>query len=368
MNLLKGMKDPRDNRGKRHELAFVLGCTILAIMSGRHKVSEIHRFIVNRFSWLQTLFTRPEAKPISRAQLPRILDAVDWNALNRIIETFFGFTLAKENDEWVSTDGKVLKGTITDKNNAHENEQIVTIVGHKSQEIYYQRKMSGAKSSEITEVRNLLKETGMLKAKITLDSLHSNPDTLEPINLAGGKYLVQIKENQPKLLEKLSTISKQETPEEIIETKEKGHGRHEERTGSFFSLEEHTFDKRWTDSNFQTLVVMDRETEEKKSGKESLERSYYISNDTLQDHEKELFTAIREHWHIESNHYIRDVTFDEDNVKTKDKNQAQNLSLLRTVAIKIIRKMNPKNFKKITEDFCDLPDFFKKTLLKFNFL
>lgn len=32
---LKRLTDKRDNRGKRHELAFVLGGVVLAIMSGR---------------------------------------------------------------------------------------------------------------------------------------------------------------------------------------------------------------------------------------------------------------------------------------------------------------------------------------------
>jgi len=89
---------------------------------------------------------------------------------------------------------------------------------------------------------------------------------------------------------------------------------------------------------------------------------------TLTDVDEELFTAIREHWHVESNNYIRDVTFKEDYVKTKNKNQGQILSLLRTVAINIIRKTNPKNFKEAIDSFCDSRDALASVLLKFNFL
>lgn len=52
MTKLKQLVDPRDNRGKRHELAFVLGSVILAIMSGRSYASSIYRFIKNRIKWL----------------------------------------------------------------------------------------------------------------------------------------------------------------------------------------------------------------------------------------------------------------------------------------------------------------------------
>ena len=45
IELLGDMSDPRDNRGKRHELSFVLAVTAMAIMSGKNHVSEIHRYI-----------------------------------------------------------------------------------------------------------------------------------------------------------------------------------------------------------------------------------------------------------------------------------------------------------------------------------
>jgi predicted transposase YbfD/YdcC len=161
-----------------------------------------------------------------------------------------------------------------------------------------------------------------------------------------------------------------------IKTVEKSRGRLEEREGRFFSLKDVEFDARWSRSDFQTLVVVDRTTEKKKKEEISRERSYYVSNmelegrqsKTLTDVEEELFTAIREHWHVESNNYIRDMTFKEDYVKTKNKNQGQILSLVRTVVINIIRKTNPKNFKEVIDSFCDSHDALASVLLKFNFL
>ena len=81
---LKRLIDKRDNRGKRHELAFVLGGVVLAIMSGRSYASSIHRFMKNRLKWLCQVLGYRDAQAVSRAQLPRILDGVDWSALNRV--------------------------------------------------------------------------------------------------------------------------------------------------------------------------------------------------------------------------------------------------------------------------------------------
>ena len=376
IELLEDISDPRDNRGKIHELSFVLAVTTMAILSGKNYVSEIHRYICNKIEWLQEIFDRPNVKPISRAQLPRILAMVDWDELNAIIEEFFGVTVENINDEWIAIDGKVLRGTITDKDNAHENEQITIAIGHKSQQIFFQRKMSGAKSSEVTVVRKLLKETWLQRAKVTLDPLHANPTTLETINQSGGKYIVQIKMNQPTLFEMFGDMAQEGKAIGSIKTVEKSRGRIEEREGRFFSLKDVEFDARWSRSDFQTLVAVDRTIEKIKKEEISRERSYYVSNvelecpqsKTLTDVEEELFTAIREHWHVESNNYIRDMTFKEDYVKTKNKNQGQILSLLRTVVIKIIRKTNPKNFKEVIASFCDSQDVLAGVLLKFNFL
>nr|QNO46777.1 hypothetical protein DEIDBPHB_00026 [Methanosarcinales archaeon ANME-2c ERB4] len=376
IELLGDISDPRDNRGKKHELSFVLAVTTMAILSGKNYVSEIHRYIRNKIEWLQEIFDRPNAKPISRAQLPRIIATVDWEELNTIIEEFFGVTVENTNDEWIAIDGKVLRGTITDNDNAHENEQITIAIEHKSQQILFQRKMSGAKSSEVVEVRKLLEETGLQRAKVTLDPFHANPTTLETINQSGGKYIVQIKKNQPTLFEMFGDMAQEEKAIGSIKTVEKSRGRLEEREGRFFPLKDVEFDARWSQSDFQTLIAVDRTTEKIKTGEVSSERSYYVSNVELEsyqsktstDVEEELFTAIREHWHVESNNYIRDMTFKEDYVKTKNKNQGQILSLLRTVVIKIIRKTNPKNFKEVIASFCDSQDVLAGVLLKLNFL
>jgi len=89
IELLRNITDPRDNRGKRHELSFVLAVTTMAILSGKNYVSEIHRYICNKIGWLQEIFDRPDVKPISRAQLPRIIAIVDWEELRCDHRGFF---------------------------------------------------------------------------------------------------------------------------------------------------------------------------------------------------------------------------------------------------------------------------------------
>jgi hypothetical protein len=109
---LDNLNDPRDNRGKRLDLAFTIGSAVLAILSGRSKVSSIHRYMENRADWIRKTIKKPKAKVVSRAHLPRILVIVDLDELNDIVEAHFSIRLeVDDQDEWTAIDGKTLRGT-----------------------------------------------------------------------------------------------------------------------------------------------------------------------------------------------------------------------------------------------------------------
>ena len=65
--------DPRDPRGRRHGLVFIVAAVVLAILSGRSKVSSIYRFIGNRLEWLREVTGQAQSQAISRVHLPRLL-------------------------------------------------------------------------------------------------------------------------------------------------------------------------------------------------------------------------------------------------------------------------------------------------------
>ena len=358
---LHSLADPRDNRGKRINLAFIVGAVVLAIMSGRSKPSSIHRYIWNRAGWLRKVTKMPGARLISRAHLPRLLGVVPLGELDDIVEAHFGVRLeVNENDEWVAIDSKTLRGTTNADDK--QGERTLLAVTHTKRNILAQRPMSGPKASEITAARELLRETGLEKGKVTLDALHMNPTTTAQINLAGGIYIIQVKDNQEELRKQCERLAAEDDPLEVITTVEKGHGRHETRKGAFFDMEKIEFAERWSESGIRTLIVMERQTIKTAQRKVSSEVSYYVSNQEVSleqsNVQSELFTAIRRHWGVESENWIRDVTFNEDNVKTKCADQAHVMACLRTFVVKLFRKADLKNFQAALVTFCDCPDKF----------
>jgi len=370
---LETLADPRDNRGKRHSFAFALGAIVLAVIAGRATMSSIQRFIANRITWLRWISQTPDGKPISRAHLPRLVAWVDWEALNQITERHFGVRIElQENGDWVAVDGKCLRGATTADNK--QRERVVLAVPHGRQAVLAQRGMQGPKSSEVTVVRNLLRETGLEKGKVTLDALHCNPTTTAQIHQAGGLYLTQVKENQPTLRAQCQSLALAAEAESLGSQSDdsKGHGRIETRHLSFFSLAGVPLAKRWAKSGLQTLIVVERQTVHVAKEKTTHETSYYLTNQKVdaeqQAEQKDLAQAVRRHWGVESDNWIRDVTFGEDQVRTKNGNQAHIMARLRTLAIDLFRKAGIQNFQAAIETFIDCPDEFEAMLQRVGFL
>jgi len=368
---LSHLTDARDNRGKRHALAFVVAGVVLAILSGRSKVSSIFRYLRNRIEWLREVTHSPDAGVVSRAHLPRLLARVDWVELNTLTDRHFGVQMElRAHHDWVAIDGKVLRGTLA----SGDKQSVVFAVSHASRTLLAHAPMQGSKASEIPVVRDLLTHSQLEAHKVTLDAHHCNPQTTAQIHQAGGQYVIQVKENQPLLLTQCQHVAATAVPLGRHDACEKGHGRLTTREGQCFDMRALSLAPRWSDSGVHTLVVMKRHTLTLTTQKTTCETAYYISNQALNTDPPapvqalELTGAIRQHWHVESDNWIRDVTFDEDNVKTTSANQAQGMGCLRSVAMRLLRRFNVKNFQEALEDFADCPSRFEALLRRVKFL
>jgi predicted transposase YbfD/YdcC len=363
------LKDSRDNRGKRHQLAFVVAAVLLSILSGRQKVSSIHRFMCHKLLWLRQVTGIANATCLSRAHLPRLLECIDWGELSSLIAHYFH--LRRDPTVplgWVALDGKALRGSRA----GDERQSVVLAVRHDTTEEVACARQSGEKSSEIPIVRELLKSSRLESEKVTLDALHCNPDTTAQIAKAGGTYLVQVKENQPVLREACQFQLDFILPRARMSTTEKGHGRITTWESKLLTMQPDVLDTRWCESAIQTLVMIRRETFHMVKHHTTVETSFYISNATVADDPirqlEELSTAVRRHWQVEANNYVRDVTLGEDGVKTKSGNQAQVMANLRTCAIGMLREVTCGNLKATIERLADIPAAMEALLRKVQFL
>ncbi len=87
----------------------------------------------------------------------------------------------------------------------------------------------------------------------------------------------------------------------------------------------------------QTVLAVETIRHVNGSGKTETDIRYFLSSSA--DPPEILATAIRRHWQIENSlHWVLDVAFQEDHCRMRDRNAVQNFSLLRKIAINLVRR------------------------------
>jgi len=307
--------DLRDNRGKRHKMWLVLLSLTLGLLRKRDgNLSSLHRSIANTNNDLCNFLKIENEGVISRSQLPILLQKVNLLCFEKLLFKHYGIELSEEEKSWFSGDGKELRGSI--ETGDKRGTAIVQLVRQSDKAVLGQNFYEGKKESEKPTLRDLIKQTGASSEKITADALHLNPEMTELIAGNGGIFMIGLKENQKELLADMRKDASFLTPVNQLVTTQKGHGRIDRRSYFHYDVSWEYFDERWSKSNFQSLFKVIRERYNLTTGKTSTETAFYISNGKYEETE-DYFGALRNHWAVEVNNHIRDVTLNEDRLRTK---------------------------------------------------
>lgn len=329
--------DLRDTRGKRHPMPLVLMGVLMAMLAGRDgSLSSIHRYLVNQFEWLAAHFQPAAKKPISRAQLPRLLALVNPQRFLTLVVQTYGFPLSQHQQSWLAGDGKELRGSIAPGQT--RGISCVSIVDQQSQLPLAQCYYDGRKQGERTSILNLLTDNGLLCCKVSLDALHLTPALLTAIAQQQGCYLIGLKSNQHQLLRSciLQTLVKPAHFVQIDQPEHK-HGRHQEREYRYYSLADLALDKRWSKAALGTLIQVKRSRYDGAGRLLGYTESYYVSNAAVacQSEATTLYEAVRGHWRVEVMHYRRDVVFWEDSFRSLQSGVQQIIGTFRTLALSL---------------------------------
>ena len=99
--------------------------------------------------------------------------------------------------------------------------------------------------------------------------------------------------------------------------------------------------QQWT--GIREIVKVKRTTYTLKKELPSVDISYHISS--TRQSASTYNTGIRSHWLIENSvHYVKDVTFLEDASLIRTGNAPTNFSIIRNIAINVLRRMNFESF------------------------
>lgn len=126
--------------------------------------------------------------------------------------------------------------------------------------------------------------------------------------------IVQVKDNQPSLRQRIQEISATAAPLGSVRSRDKGRNRDESRTVTVFDPAGKLADTDWH-PHVAAIIRVEREVFTRNAGtgllRHATETAFYVANRPLTA--TRAAEAIRAHWRIETtSHYSRDVTLGED--------------------------------------------------------
>jgi len=323
--------EPRVERTRRHLLSDIIGIALIGAICHCQGWEDMQEFVEEGPAAVRELLELPHGVP-SADTLRRVLGALDAKAFGACLIEWSRQLSVSSAGRLVSIDGKTVRGASSlHLVNAWVSDNSL-VLGQLATDV---------KSNEITAIPELIKLLDIRDAVVSIDAMGCQKDIAKTICDAGGDYLFGLKKNHPTLhQEVLSAFDEgrcqalKALPESYFSESDKGHGRVEER-------------RVWVESNVDWLARSDKwprlsslilvESTRTIGEKTSCERRAYISSH--KGSAARFAALIRGHWHVENKlHWVLDVTFGEDRARVTHRNAAENLALLRKVALNLLKR------------------------------
>ena len=336
-NHFEVLEDPRDVRGKRHELINILIMTIYGILCGYTDFTNLADFLKVHEDYFTNLLNLKNGIP-SHDTLSKVFSIIDSQKFMNIFSEWIKEVI-KDNGIHISIDGKAIKSA-RDKINGGNTPYIVSAFLSDIGISIGQVKVDD-KSNEITAIPELIKLLDIKEKIITIDAIGTQEEICNLITSKDkkGNYILKVKNNQKDLRDDIKTffdlgLKRDDTDIAIWDTDyEKDHGRIEKRFYYLsYNIDCISDKKKWKSVKAIGRIDVHRIENEN----EKITRHYYILSKTF-DLETFIKTT-REHWNIECGlHWRLDVIMDEDHSRNRDGNSVNNLSLIRKIVFNLAR-------------------------------
>ncbi|EHG21710.1 hypothetical protein HMPREF9332_01656 [Alloprevotella rava F0323] len=346
------INDQRSDKNKRYPLPLLLLIAFCASISKHDSWYTMQDYAQAHESSLRELYKRLFGEELEHVTpthdtINRALQVIPHQVFKRAYQDWIAALLRwDEETRQICIDGKTMRGV--KKLSPDTESHVVSAYGPHLQLVLSVDAVP-IKRNELDSIRRLLDELDVTDALISLDALGCQRQVAEQVLEVGGHYLLQVKSNQPTLLQELED-SFPRTNKGFTLNKEEdlGHGRIEKRQMKSLVLSPEMLEdsyafKDW--AGIKSIHQLTRKRYDKRSGKETIELSYYISS--VED-SKRVFRAIRDHWKIENQlHYMLDVYLGEDGWSKRAGETPKNMELLAKIDLFILQRLKSKLGKSI---------------------
>jgi predicted transposase YbfD/YdcC len=337
----ESLSDPRHPRNRKHLLTDIVVIAVCGLVCGCDGVTAIHRWASNRADWLRSFLSLPNGLP-SRDCIRRLLLALSPEAFQRGFRAWIAEAIQTDEGgpaRLVAIDGKTCRRS-HDAANGLGPLHIVSAWATE-EGIALGQVATEDKSNEITAIPLLLKQIELKHTLITIDAMGCQKEIARDIVKGGGDFVIAVKDNQPKLREAIAAYFLKHLERDMEdlkyrshETAEQGHGRVDERSYDLTRVPaDFAMKKEWP---WVKAIGFSVRMTQHADGREEDEVRYYVLSRYVSG--KRFAEAVRGHWAIESMHWVLDVTFREDDSRTRERTLGNNLSWLRRFAVTLLKR------------------------------
>lgn len=330
------LSDPRIPGMTTYPLHEILLVVLVGLLCRIEDFDEMEILCREQLAWFRRILPFKHG-PAPAQTLRRVLRMLDPLALERAFSSWV-MSLQRKVTGVVSIDGKTLRGSKQDQD-GHGALHLVSAYAHASGLMLAQHAVTD-KSNEITAIPELLKMLEIEGAVVTIDAMGTQKDIAARIIAKKADYLLALKGNQATLHQDVAEFFADPALLAMCQCHKdtsSGHGRIEERTchvmdGSSWLCQRHPL---W--NHLRSIVQVTVARTIKKSGKSSCETRFYITS--LPPDPARILDICRSHWAIENNlHWQLDVTFREDECRTRKDHSARNLATIRRAVLNLLKR------------------------------
>ena len=342
----ESLPDPRHQRNRRHLLVDVITIAVCGVIVGCSGPSAIACWARAKEDWLKKVLALPNGIP-SRDCIRRVLSTLKPQAFQTCFQSWIASLVSEDEDirPMIAIDGKTLRRS-HDRSGGLGPLHLVSAWASEHG-LALGQVATEEKSNEITAIPELIDRIDVKGAIVTIDAMGCQKEIARKIVDAKGDYVLAVKDNQPKLHGAIKELFSDERQGDLLkmphrehQTSEKSHGRKDERHYVLAKIPRNfPLKDEWPGVKAVGMAVR---VTEKSDGTTSGDVRYFITSCYLSG--TRFAQAVRGHWGIENSlHWVLDVTFDEDQSRTRKRRIADNLAWLRRFAISLLKRHPSKH-------------------------
>ncbi len=340
------LPDPRVSRTRDHELSAILLIAITAIICGANHCTEIALFGRSKQKWFEQWLPLPNGIP-SHDTFSRVLARLNPAQFERCFLAWIAAVSELTKGQVIAIDGKTLRhsyDTWSRKSPIH----MVSAWAAANHLVLGQLKVDD-KSNEITAIPELLGLLDIAGCVVTMDAMGCQKKIAQAIVDHRAHYVLAVKRNQDNLYRELQerfdlaqADDFQHVQHDTCKTVDKEHGRIEVRRSWTISDPDYllslTGSKDWPELSAIVKVQSERRVRDQASE----QVRYYITS--LPGDARRVLSAVRAHWQIENSlHWVLDIGFREDESRARKDHAAENLAVLRRIALNMLKRDKKTN-------------------------